>query len=521
MKNVIDSQQILKSRSYKKTMNDSSREEWIKIMKNENNFLLINEIWTFVNLFKDRRVLRDKWVYKIKREKHDEILRYKTRWVIREFEQVQRLDYTKTFVSMIKSMSYKTMYVIIVVNDWKIEQMNVKTTFLYDKIHENVFVVQFTRFEQEINKICKLNKTLYDLKQFSRVWFETLITFLFSLDYVSLNVEFNVFMKDDIMIVIYVNDLIFTELDFAVIFRLKNVLNERFEMSDLNSCIYYLDMMIFRNRRLRLLILNQSVYVEQMLRDHEMWDCKSLIIFMNVSCRLIKVFDEYTADKNLRTNYQSVVRSLMYIMLKTRFDITYFISMISRYVFNLIQNHWQAVKRIFRYLRRTHQMKLIFREALKSLENYTNSDWAEDQDIKRSTSEYVFNVSSDVISWFSKRQSTMILFICEVEYTEQTLVVKETIWLRNLMIQLTCDVEYSQAIMIYEDNQSVIVLVKNSQFHVRIKHIDIQIHFIREKVIEDFIDLFYVLIDQMIVDDLTKSLIRNKFVQFRAALKIE
>jgi hypothetical protein len=101
--------------------------------------------------------------------------------MIRRFEQIERLDYTKTFVSMIKSMNYKTMYVIIVVNDWKIEQMNVKTTFLYDKIHENVFVVQFTKFEQEINKICKLNKALYDLKQFSRVWFETLIKYFFFL----------------------------------------------------------------------------------------------------------------------------------------------------------------------------------------------------------------------------------------------------------------------------------------------------------------------------------------------------
>jgi hypothetical protein len=217
--------------------------------------------------------------------------------------------------------------------------MNVKIVFLYDKIHENVFVVQFTKFEQKINQICKLNKALYDLKQSSRIWFETLIKFLFFLDYVSLNVEFNVFMKNDIMIVIYVNDLIFTELNLAIIFWLKNALNDRFEMSDLDSCIYYFDMMIFRNRRLKLLTLNQSVYVEQMLRDHEMWDCKSLITSMNVSCRLIKISDEYTADKSLRTSYQSTVRSLMYIMLKTRSDIAYFISMISRYASNLTQIH--------------------------------------------------------------------------------------------------------------------------------------------------------------------------------------
>jgi hypothetical protein len=398
MQNVTNSQHALKSRSYKEIMNDFSRDEWLKVMKNENKSLLTNEIWTLTNLFRDRRVFRDKWVYKIKREKHDEILRHKTRWMIRDFEQIEKLDYTKTFVSMIKSMNYKIMYVIIAIIDWKIEQMNVKTIFLYNKIHENVFVVQFTKFEQGINKICKLNKTLYDLKQLSRVWFETLIKFLFFLDYVSLNVEFNVFMKNDIMIVIYVNDLIFTKFDSMIIFWLKNVLNERFEMSDLNSCIYYLDMMIFRIRRLKLLSLNQSVYVEQMLRDHEMWDCKSLITFMNVSYRLIKIFDEYTADKSLKISYQSIVKSLMYIMLETRFDITYFISVISRYVSNLTQIHWQAIKRIFRYLRKTYQMKLMFREALKFLESYTNSNWAKDQDIRRSISEYAFNVNSEIIS---------------------------------------------------------------------------------------------------------------------------
>jgi hypothetical protein len=381
--------------------------------------------------------------------------------------------------------------------------------------------VQLIDFEQRINQICKLNKSLYDLKQFSRIWFKTLTKFLFFLNYVSLNVEFNVFMKNDIMIVIYVNDLIFTEFNSTIIFWLKNALNDRFEMSDLDSCIYYFDMIIFRNRRLKLLILNQSVYVEQMLRDHEMWDCKLLITFMNVSCCLIKISDEYTADKSLRINYQSIVRSLMYIMLKTRLNITYFISMINRYVFNFIQTHWQTIKRIFRYLRKTHRMKLMFREALKSLKSYTNSNWAKDQDIKRSISEYTFNVNNDVINWFSKRQFIVTLFICETEYTKQILIAKEIIWLRNLMTQLTCNVEYFQAMIIYENNQNVIVLVKNSQFHAQIKHIDIQIHFIKKKVIEESIDLFYVLIDQRIVDDLIKSLIRDKFVQSRAALEIE
>jgi hypothetical protein len=89
------------------------------------------------------------------------------------------------------------------------------------------------------------------------------------------------------------------------------------------------------------------------------------------------------------------------------------------------------------------------------------------------------------------------------------------------MIQLTCDVEYFQTIIIYENSQNVIILIKNFQFHAWTKHIDIQIYFIKKRMIEDFIDLIYVFIDQMIIDDLTKLLIKNKFVQFRVVLKIE
>jgi hypothetical protein len=218
-----------------------------------------------------------------------------------------------------------------------------------------------------------------------------------------------------------------------------------------------------------------------MLRNHEIWNYKSFVIFMNVSCRLIKIFDEYIVDKNFKTNYQWIVKSLMYIMLKIRFNIIYFISMINRYVFNLIHTHWQTIKRIFRYLRKTFQMKLIFREALKSLKNYTNSNWTKNQNIKRFIFEYAFNVSNEIINWFSKRQSIVTLFICEIEYTKQIVVAKKIIWLRNLMIQLTCDVEYFQTIIIYEDNQKIIVLTKNFQFHARIKHIDIQTHFIKKK----------------------------------------
>ncbi len=147
---------------------------------------------------------------------------------MRDFEQIEKLNYTKIFASMMKSMNYKIMYVIVVVNDWEIKQMNVKMIFLYEKIEKNVYVVQSIDFEQNFNQICKLNKTLYDLKQFSRVWFEVLIKFFFSLNYISLNAENNVFIKNQTLIIIYVDDLIMTKFDSNVISFLKRALSEQF-----------------------------------------------------------------------------------------------------------------------------------------------------------------------------------------------------------------------------------------------------------------------------------------------------
>jgi hypothetical protein len=167
-----------------------------------------------------------------------------------------------------------------------------------------------------------------------------LIKFFFSLNYISLNIKNNVFIKNQTLIIIYVDDLIMTKFDSNVISTLKHVLSEQFEMSDLDFCTFYFNMIIFKNRNLRKLTFDQSVYVEQMFRDHDMWNYKSLIIFMNVFCHLIKILDDYIADKNLKISYQSTINSLMYVMLNIKFDIIYFIFVIKRYAIDSIQTHW-------------------------------------------------------------------------------------------------------------------------------------------------------------------------------------
>ena len=309
-------------------------------------------------------------------------------------------------------------------------------------------------------------------------------------------------------------------------------------MIDLNSFQFYLNMSIERDRLNRILFFNQKIYLKKILKDHDMWECKSIAIFMNNNVLKIVDFDHVIIVEQ-RHVYQFVVDFLMYVMLKTRSDLAYVIFVINKYVFNFINPHWKVVKQIFHYIRKTLDLRLIFNEVLEFLAEYTDVDWKENKDTRRSTFEYVFNVKNEVINWSFKRQSIVIFSIYEAEYMNQIQTIKEVIWLLKLLKQInlntftvikiliTLDSFSSQSIysliiiIIYCDNQEIVALVKNFIQHFHIKHIDIQQHFVREKIITSEIELQYVLIAEQMTDELIKSFFKNKFESFRRALNFE
>lgn len=123
--------------------------------------------------------------------------------------------------------------------------------------------------------------------------------------------------------------------------------------------------------------------------------------------------DGYECPLEDRTWYARAIGSLMYAMLGTRVDITYSVSVLSRYLGNPDPQHMRATKRIMRYLRGTTKLELTFRGDLKPLVGYTDSDWAGDIETRRSTSGFLFNIGSGAISWSRKRQPTVSLSSCE------------------------------------------------------------------------------------------------------------
>jgi hypothetical protein len=149
---------------------------------------------------------------------------------------------------------------------------------------------------------------------------------------------------------------------------------------------------------------------------------------------------------------------------------------------------------------------------------WTDSDWAQDPDSRRSVSGYVFNVAGGAVSWASKWQPTVALFTTEAEYMVASNTTKEAIWLRVLLEDL--GFPQVSATTLHADNLGCIALTNGTITHSCAKHIDILHHFIRERVANSEIDLQYVSTKGMLADILTKQLPREAFERYRKALGV-
>lgn len=197
---------------WKEAMKSKDAHKWQKAAKDEFRSLMTNNTWTKVTLPTDRRALPARWVFVHKRDLNNAIIRWKARWVVRGDQQKDGIDYNDTFASVVKPMSYKTMFALAASLDLEIEQMDVKTAFLYGNLKEEIYVQQAEGFEDGTDLVYKLNRSLYGLKQSPRVWYQTLSDFLIQRGLHPVDADHSVFVNDSkdnpMMVAAYVDDLL-------------------------------------------------------------------------------------------------------------------------------------------------------------------------------------------------------------------------------------------------------------------------------------------------------------------------
>ena len=505
-------------------LNGPDNEQWKRALDNEYSAHIKNNTWTLTNLPKGRKAIDCRWVFKVKYKADGSVERHKARLVAKGCSQKPGLDYEETFSPVAKYTSIRTLLAIANQLNLEVHQMDVSTAFLNGKLEEEIYMSQPEGYvkEGEEELVCKLNKSIYGLKQSSRCWFNTIDEFLENSGYTKSSSDPCIYIKregEDIMLIaLYVDDLIPASNSKSMLLREKAALRQRFEMKDLGEVHYCLGIQVERDKDNKRMRLHQAQYLENLLEKFGMQDCKPAATPVDQSTKLLPNEGE-PIDKE---NYQALIGGLTYAVTATRPDLAQALGTVNQFCSNPGEEHWKAAKRILRYIKGTIDYGITFdgnKETDVELKGYVDADWGSNPNGRKSHSGYLFTVCGGVISWASKKQSVVALSSTEAEYVAASLASQEAIWLRALL----GDISFVQKkpTVIKEDNQGTIALSRNPKYHPRTKHIDIKYHFIRDKVAKKELILDYCPTEQMLADLLTKPLGKTLFQRLRGLMGVK
>ncbi|XP_061357895.1 uncharacterized mitochondrial protein AtMg00810-like [Gastrolobium bilobum] len=289
-----------------------------------------------------------------------------------------------------------------------------------------------------------------------------------------------------IFVLVYVDDILITGSSSSAIMLLIQSLNQAFSLKDLGQLHYFLGI---EAQKLASggYHLNQSKYILDLLKKANMVDCKSMPSPMVSSTKLSSRDGSPHPDP---AQYRSIIGALQYATI-TRPDIAFCVNKVCQFMYNPLDTHWKAVKRILHYLSGIVSHGLTITPSKNfHLTAYCDSDWGSDLDERCSTSGYCIFFGSNLVTWSSKKQHVVSRSSTEVEYRCLAATVAELTWIQYLLSELC--IQLPRPPTLYCDNLSAVLLTPNPIFHSRTKHFELDLHFVREKVVSKAVSIYHV-----------------------------
>jgi hypothetical protein len=282
-------------------------------------------------------------------------------------------------------------------------------------------------------------------------------------------------------------------------------------MTDMGDLHYFLGIRV--QRTARGFFLNQAQYVEELLRRAGMSQCHATSTPMDTAPKVAAAAGAPVSDPS---EYRSIVSGLQYLTM-TRPDLAYAVQQACLQMHDPRDSHRALIRRILRYVRGTHQHGLLLPASSSTdIIAYSDADWAGCPDTRRSTSGYCVYLGDTLSSWSSKRQAIVSRSSAEAEYRAVANAVADCVWLRQLLGELS--VSQPKATGIFCDNVSAVCMSTNPVHHRRTEHIELDIHFVREKVALGEFRVVHVPTAQQLADIMTKGLPTSVFQRFRSSL---
>ncbi|GJU00696.1 ribonuclease H-like domain-containing protein [Tanacetum coccineum] len=502
-------------RSYKEAFNDPN---WRNAMFDEYNALIKNKTWTSVPRPEGANIVRCMWLFRHKFLADGTLSPYKARLVANGITQVEGVDVDETFSPVVKLGTIRTVLSLAISRHWLVHQLDVKNAFLHGDLAETVYMHQPPGFRdpEHPDYVCLLQRSLYGLKQAPRAWFQRFAAYITTVGFTPSRCDSSLFIyrqgDDTAFLLLYVDDIVLTASSDRLLQQIIASLHREFSMTDLGALNYFLGISVTRDSSG--MFLSQRKYAMEILELAHMVGCNSSQTPVDTESKLgdggTPVVDP--------TLYRSLAGSLQYLTF-TRPDITYAVQQVCLYMHDPREPHFSALKRILRYVQGTLDYGLqLFSSTTDSLIAYSDADWAGCPTTRRSTSGYCIFLGNNLLSWSPKRQPMLSRSSAEAEYHGVANAVAETCWIRNLLRELHTPL--SSATIVYCDNVSVVYLSSNPVQHQRTKHIEIDIHFVRDLVATGQVRVLHVPSRFQYADIFTKGLPSALFDEFRDSLSV-
>lgn len=434
--------------------------------------------------------------------------------------QEEGVDYGETFSPVVKPATIRSVLDIALNHGWDIQQLDIKNAFLHGNISEDIYMHQPPGFvdKEYPHYVCKLEKALYGLKQAPRAWNARISQSLTRLGFVTTKSDASLFFYscngELAYLLLYVDDIILTDSSKNLLDKITSSLKMELPMTDMGRLSYFLGVKVEHN--IQGLFLSQRNYASEIIARAGMSGCKPVSTPSDVQKKLAA--DEGDRIEN-PTQYMSLSGALQYLTF-TRPDIAYAVQQVCLFMHDPRQVHMSALKRIIRYIQGTlgHDLQM-YRSKQRTFTAYSDADWTGCPDTRRSTSGYCVYLGENLISWSSKRQPTVSRFSAEAEYRGVANAVADTCWIRNLLLELHHPI--TRATLIFCDNVSSIYLCSNPVKHQRTKHVELDIHFVRDKVALGEVKVMHVPYAYQYADIFTKGLPSSLFTSFRNSLTVK
>jgi hypothetical protein len=498
------------------------KNHWIKAIGEELQSHLENNTWTKCPKPSGQKVIGCKWVFKIKRDQDGRPVRYKARLTAKGYSQTRGIDFDETFAPTVRFTTIRLFFALCASFGWTMRQLDVKTAYLIPELKETIFM----RVPEGLDHIgaVRLNKSLYGLKQAGREWNHNLHKTLVGADLKQSAYDPCLYERFDkagnlvALLVVYVDDILIggkSETVKGIALQLTSV----YKMTQ-GPVEHFLGMKV-RTTAQGTIEITQGAYTRRLLERFRM-DQSAAAPTPAAEERLSTKDQPSTEEERAKMSgvpYRECVGALQYLAVLTRPDIVYAVNQASRFLANPGPKHWEAVKRILRYLRGTPDDGIIYTRSPSTnlVDGFSDSDWAGDQDDRRSCSGHIFRVFGGIVAFRSKKQPTTALSSCEAELIALTMAMKEALWLRGLLVELGMQ-PADKPVLIHEDNQGAIALSNDAKFSNRTKHVDIKFFRVREEVKRNFVQVKYCHTSKMLADIFTKPLAKNIFRAIRNQL---